>query len=179
MTNRPLSHTKRGKLLAVIGGLAGGPLGVIVSPLVLMLINANKKEGNRFFIWFAVGVPICAGLWFIQLLAITPIIIALGDPWRSDDYLTHNGMEYWENSPEAKKMMKNPDWCNHNIKWSGLDGTHILECFSRDWTTKEKNDHKVIRCEMTSEFQEHEFRCTMKPNRQFTDQQMSTVNSNN
>ena len=55
MENLPLSHTKRGKLLAAIGGLAGGPLGVIVSPLVLMLVNASKKEGNRFLIWALSG----------------------------------------------------------------------------------------------------------------------------
>jgi len=56
MKDRPLSHTKRGKLLAVVGGLSGGPLGVIASPLVLMLINTHKKEGNRFVIWFFIGI---------------------------------------------------------------------------------------------------------------------------
>tara|TARA_B100000073_G_scaffold345990_1_gene356288 strand:- start:1047 stop:1520 length:474 start_codon:yes stop_codon:yes gene_type:complete len=62
MTKRPLSHTKRGKLLAAAGGLAGGPLGVIVSPLVLMFINAIKKDGNRFLVWGLIGIisaPIC------------------------------------------------------------------------------------------------------------------------
>ena len=62
MPERPLSHTKRGKLLAAAGGLAGGPVGVIVSPLVLMLVNAIKKKGNRFLVWGLMGIiaaPLC------------------------------------------------------------------------------------------------------------------------
>ena len=98
MTNRPLSHTKRGKLLAAIGGLAGGPLGVIVSPLVLMLINASKKEGNRFLIWFLLGMPISAGLWFIQAIIISVIGLSTGDLSGSKS----NGMETWSEIEEAQ-----------------------------------------------------------------------------
>jgi len=63
MSERPLSHTKRGKLLAAIGGLAGGgPLGLVLAPLVLMLVNAFKKRGNRFLFWGILGIflaPLC------------------------------------------------------------------------------------------------------------------------
>ena len=73
MSERPLSHTKRGKLLAAIGGLAGGPLGVIVSPLVLILINLTTRNNikcNRFRIWSILGIILAPICWI-------PIVIIL------------------------------------------------------------------------------------------------------
>ena len=80
MTNRPLSHTKRGKLLAALGGLVGGPLGVIVSPLVLALINLTTRRNikcNRFRIWTILGIilaPICWIPMVILLLGSAVIL---------------------------------------------------------------------------------------------------------
>ena len=180
MRNRPLSHTKRGKLLAALGGLVGGPLGVIVSPLVLMLINASKKEGNRFLVWALSGIPICTGLWLFQFSLIWVIALAIEDPRKSpNDILSNNGMGYWESSINAQKMMKNPDWCNYTILWAGLDGAEVLTCFSRDWTTNTKNDHKVIYCGETPNLGDEEFKCRQMPNQQFTEEQMRIVKSDN
>ena len=66
---RPLSHTKRGKLLAaIIGLLGGGPLGLVLAPLVLMLVNALKKRGNRFFIWSILGIIAAPVLWIPTII---------------------------------------------------------------------------------------------------------------
>ena len=73
MSERPLSHTKTGKLLATAGGLAGGPLGVIASPLVLTLINLitrNNIKCNRFRIWSILGIILAPICWI-------PIVIIL------------------------------------------------------------------------------------------------------
>lgn len=66
MTEKPLSYTKRGKLLSAAGGLFGGPLGVVASPLVLMTINYfTRKRGikfSRFTVWAMLGIvmaPVC------------------------------------------------------------------------------------------------------------------------
>ena len=180
MENLPLSHTKRGKLLAAIGGLAGGPLGVIVSPLVLMLINASKKEGNRFLIWALSGIPICTGLWLFQFFVILIIGAAIEDqPTSSNDVLRNNGMGYWENSMNAKMMIPSPDWCNYELKFTGFEGYEILTCFARDWNTAEKNDHKVIECVKDPELGKLEFECTELANKQFTEEQMRIVKSDN
>ena len=77
MTKRPLSHTKRGKLLAATGGLAGGPIGVILFPLILMRLNAIKKEGNRFITLFLIGIiaaPLC---WMATIIIVIFTYIGL------------------------------------------------------------------------------------------------------
>jgi len=60
MADSPLSFTKRGKLIAVAGGVLGGPIGMLLSPLVLMLVNlatcTKGKAFNRFAIWAALGI---------------------------------------------------------------------------------------------------------------------------
>ncbi len=177
MPDKPLSHSKRGKLLAVIGGLAGGPLGVIASPLVLMFINAIKKDGNSFLIWFLVGIPISAGLWFTQAFVIVTIGTLVEEPRSPNENLSNNGMEYWQSSFNAKKMMKNPDWCNHEQKFTGFDGYEIHTCFARDWNTVEKNDHKAIECIKEPELGTLIFNCKEIANKQFTEEQMSIVRS--
>lgn len=77
MTNKssqkPLSERRTGYVLAVLGGTLGLPLGWIISPLVLFILNKKLKgEGennpNRFLIWSLIGIagaPIC-------LLALSP-----------------------------------------------------------------------------------------------------------
>lgn len=66
MNEKPLSYTKKGKLISAIGGLFGGPFGVVASPLVLMAINyltrKRNSKFNRFTVWAIIGiflVPFC------------------------------------------------------------------------------------------------------------------------
>ena len=76
MSERPLSHTKRGKLLAALIGLVGGgPLGLVLAPLVLMLVNALKKRGNRFLAWGILGIFLAPLCW-IPVVGIGIIKIA-------------------------------------------------------------------------------------------------------
>jgi len=158
MTERPLSHTKRGKLLAAAGGLAGGPLGVIVSPLVLMLINSLKKKGNRFLIWFLIGIPAAGGLLLFQILIL---LATPQDPV--------NGMNKWKQSNNAQELMSNPDWCIFHNK---DPATETLKCHKRDWTTSIKNDHKKIEC-IKFDFREYYDECNHAVNVQFTDEEIS------
>ncbi len=65
--NKPLSETKTGYALAVLGGTLGLPIGWIASPLVLFILNKklksdNKKPLNKFLIWALIGIvgaPLC------------------------------------------------------------------------------------------------------------------------
>ena len=73
-TPRPLALTKRGKIIAVIGGIPSGPMGLIASPLALCIINRlsrnDKRNVNRFPIWSLTGIPSFFVLWVIQVSAI-------------------------------------------------------------------------------------------------------------
>lgn len=65
--SKPLSEKPLGYLLAVVGGLLGGPLGLIVSPAVLfglgkIMKGQGDKKPNRFLAWAAIGIvgaPLC------------------------------------------------------------------------------------------------------------------------
>jgi len=67
---KPLSEKPLGYLLSVAGGLLGGPIGLIASPLVLFGLNkaltpSEGKAPNRFRAWALtgiVGAPICLAL---------------------------------------------------------------------------------------------------------------------
>jgi hypothetical protein len=57
----PLSEKPQGYLLSIAGGIIGGPIGMILSPIVLVLLNngLRAKEGkvpNRFAIWALAGI---------------------------------------------------------------------------------------------------------------------------
>ena len=64
---RPLSRKKRGYLLATLGGFPGGPIGFLVSPLVLFGLSRIMKEKdgqkpNIFKRWALIGIvgaPLC------------------------------------------------------------------------------------------------------------------------
>ena len=64
---RSLSRKKRGYLLAILGGIPGGPIGSLVSPLVLFGLNRTMKEKdgqkpNIFKRWALIGIfgaPLC------------------------------------------------------------------------------------------------------------------------
>ncbi len=68
---KPLSEKPLGYALAAAGGLIGGPIGLVVSPLVLFglgkLMKSNsEKKPNRFLAWAVLGVigaPICLAPW--------------------------------------------------------------------------------------------------------------------
>ena len=59
---RPLSERPRGYVIAVVGGLLGGWIGVIASPLVLFGLvkflkpSTNNPIPNRFLVWSIIGV---------------------------------------------------------------------------------------------------------------------------
>lgn len=44
---KPLAFTKRGKILAVLGGIPCGPLGLAASPSVPCLINHFSRKGQK------------------------------------------------------------------------------------------------------------------------------------
>jgi DNA repair exonuclease SbcCD ATPase subunit len=58
---KPLSERKTGFLIAALAGVAGGPIGLVASPLVLYLLTRvlkpkNGKQPNRFIPWALVGI---------------------------------------------------------------------------------------------------------------------------
>ena len=58
---RPLSEKPLGYLLATGGGILGGPIGLIVSPVVLLILNnamkpLGEKVPNRFRTWALIGI---------------------------------------------------------------------------------------------------------------------------
>tara|TARA_B100000959_G_C14713264_1_gene513835 strand:- start:119 stop:676 length:558 start_codon:yes stop_codon:yes gene_type:complete len=130
MSERPLSHTKRGKLLAAAGGLAGGPLGVVISPLILMLINATKKKGNRFLLWFLIGIPISVGLWFFQVFIVIVMMSLLSE--LSESQTLSNGMDYWSEIKHMSNHKKRPEWCTYlweQMGKSSAEGIEKVSCY--------------------------------------------------
>jgi hypothetical protein len=58
---KPLSEKPVGYIFAVLGGFLGGPLGILVSPGVLFLLNKTMKpeadkKPNRFLVWALIGI---------------------------------------------------------------------------------------------------------------------------
>lgn len=68
---RPLSERPLGYLLATGGGILGGPIGLIVSPVVLLILNSamkpsGEKKPNRFRAWALIGIlgaPLSLGIF--------------------------------------------------------------------------------------------------------------------
>lgn len=68
---RPLSEKPLGYLLATGGGILGGPIGLIVSPIVLLILNnamkpLGEKVPNRFRTWALIGIigaPLSLGIF--------------------------------------------------------------------------------------------------------------------
>jgi hypothetical protein len=57
----PLSEKPQGYLLAIAGGSIGGPIGMLLSPIVLVILNnrlkaKEDKVPNRFAIWALIGI---------------------------------------------------------------------------------------------------------------------------
>ena len=58
---KPLSKKPLGYFLTVLGGTLGGPIGWIVSPVVMVILNniMKEKDGkhpNRFLVWGLIGI---------------------------------------------------------------------------------------------------------------------------
>ncbi|CAK6694695.1 DUF4352 domain-containing protein [Synechococcus sp. BA-124 BA4] len=77
-SKKPLSEKPLGYVIAVAGGLLGGPIGLFTSPFVLFgltkLMKANEgKQPNRFLAWALVGI-------IGAPLSIAPINLINGSP---------------------------------------------------------------------------------------------------
>lgn len=79
---KPLSEKPAGYGLALLGGVLGGPLGLITSPLTLFILNKLRKgkdrePPNRFLTWALLGI-IGAPVSWIGFL--TPLLMTPDDP---------------------------------------------------------------------------------------------------
>ena len=68
-SKKALSEKPIGYVLAILGGIAGGPIGVIASPLNLFLMtkvlkNTSDKRANRFRAWALSGIVVAPLCWF-------------------------------------------------------------------------------------------------------------------
>jgi hypothetical protein len=74
---KPLSEKPLGYVLATAGGVLGGPIGIIISPLVLFALSKimhtkNDKVPNRFLVWAAFGI-IGVPLSIIPLVGVSEL----------------------------------------------------------------------------------------------------------
>ncbi len=68
----PLSKRPLGYLIAVLGGALGGPIGLVMSPLVLLALNylmksKDENQPNRLLEWSLIGIigaPLSIGVFF-------------------------------------------------------------------------------------------------------------------
>ena len=69
-----LAYTKKGILIACLGGILGGPIGLIVSPALFLFINAVTRNQdvsiNRFLIWSALGTLVAPVSLLLSLILI-------------------------------------------------------------------------------------------------------------
>jgi len=75
-TEKSLSQKPLGYLLAILGGTLGAPIGWIMSPVVLLILNnvmpeKDGKHPNRFLAWALVGI-------IGAPLSLAPIMIGAG-----------------------------------------------------------------------------------------------------
>lgn len=95
-----LSEKPIGYVLATLGGIAGGPLGLIAAPLNLLLLtkilkNTSEKKANRFRAWALSGMLIAPICWFP--------IYSLGIKMTEEELAKCNGgdIESCQELPEA------------------------------------------------------------------------------
>jgi hypothetical protein len=79
---KPLSEKAAGYGLALLGGVLGGPLGLISSPLTLLILNRLRKSKdqdrpNRFLTWALLGIIGAPVSW---LGFLTPLLMTPDDP---------------------------------------------------------------------------------------------------
>lgn len=161
---RPLSETKRGIMLSVIGGVPCGPAGLIVSPLVLLFLRKWKKTGNRFLIWSLIGIPAFASLWFVQVMTI---VFLFGMEPPKHDYRS-NGMNEWKKVADSTDSMNNPDWCIHETKFTGFDAYEVLECYKK-LQYDGSQEYARVECIMEPELGIMQYQCKQVENELVSD----------
>lgn len=106
---KTLALSKSGIILAIGGGILGGPVGIALSPATLAVINSiTKKQGettHRFLIWAilgAIGAPFSLILslmgWKIRTLH-NPAVVRL--------------LQKWNRAANSKLGMRITRWCPH------------------------------------------------------------------
>jgi MFS family permease len=124
MIEKPLSYTKRGKLLSAAGGLFGGPLGIIVSPLVLMVINyftrKRSSQFNRFTVWAILGIVLAPVCWIpVVATGLLATVLYVDHIERTDPAEAGRIQEEW--FPSSEKVFqrmrerypdKSEEWIN-------------------------------------------------------------------
>ena len=66
---KPLSYTFLGKFLAVLAGIPSGWIGMILSPLAMMLVNKISKQGKPSYgLWILIGALCFFPIHFIYII---------------------------------------------------------------------------------------------------------------
>lgn len=126
LPRKPLSETKVGYALAVLGGTLGLPIGWIASPLVLFMLNKKlksdkEKPPNKFMIWALIGIvgaPLCL-IGFAQVIDDNDVkqpiaaIESASTPKSKGQQLINNRLA------ELDKMRKNPDFLLYGLSKGG------------------------------------------------------------
>ena len=103
---------KLGYVIAAVAGICGGPLGLLISPLVLYVcMKRNKTKDNPFLYWVGAGVAIASSLLFSSAI-FSALISSSGSDLSKpiselnrDFYCTASDSEYLSSrySPEEIK----------------------------------------------------------------------------
>jgi len=122
MTETPLSHTKKGKFLAAAGGLVGGPLGVIVSPIILMIVNyytrTKASTFKRFTVWALLGVLLAPLCWFPVVAAfVVGTALYVDHVERTDPAKAKMIQDEWFPSDEIRMQRMRENYPKESDKW--------------------------------------------------------------
>ncbi len=113
---KPLSETKKGLAIAFLGGFLGGPLGLVASPTVLLLLrkywnSSGSKVPNRFLAWSLIGL---VGAPFSLLVLAIPLAKISNDKAISNCNTgeLESCRELLDSSSGIKKQITNPNFKN-------------------------------------------------------------------
>jgi hypothetical protein len=114
--NKPLSQKPLGYLLAILGGTLGAPIGWIMSPVVLLILNnimtsKNEKQPNRFLVWSLIGI-------IGAPLSLAPIIISGAN--------TSSSTETNKNQPQVE-LVSQPRETEKPRKSTGVNKENYLK----------------------------------------------------
>lgn len=130
----PLSKRKRGYLIAVAAGTVAGPIGWVVSPLVLLVINKlsekNKdKNTNIFAIWTLIGMVLTPAIWTVYPKTDSTSISTSSS---SESVSTVNIPKGWYKSDRDGIFWK---WCTQDCDSSKVIGDSrysLMQVWCRD-----------------------------------------------